>query len=291
MSAHVIWKRAAKDDLSIFVTANATQGSFEFDTIDDGNAGSGIRSAEFCLGRASNNCLVNEWKAIDISDPGKKVLFDIAKTVECGSVYYVNLRATDMAGNIQYMSSTPTLVDLNAPTWSQWQITRTDTTEDECNSVKLPHHRKVVWQIRQDLVCTCVRGLDDATMVQMQLRVQGVDGTKVDLQEIPKPFTMPLRFSPRSDEAARVVCFKPKPPALLKPDAYVVELQAQDMVGHRSDWQSNGELVVDTTPPTMGRVREHLGDAHEADCMTTAGKNMTIHVDWDGFEGKFPSRV
>ena len=286
---HVILRRAAKNDLSVFVTANAKQGSFTFDKVEDGKAGSGIRSAEFCLGRASNNCLVNEWKSIDFSKPGK-VLFDITETVESGSVYYVNLRATDMAGNTNYMSSTPTLVDLNAPTWTQWQITHTDS-EDMCNSTKLPHHGKVVWQTHQDRVCTCVRGLDDASVVQMELRIQGVAGTKTVLPEIKNPLgfqPMPSRFLPGSDEAARVVCFEPSAP--LKPDAYVVELGARDTVGHVSKWQSNGELVVDTTSPTMGRVREHLGDTHEVDCiLLSAGKNMAIHVDWDGFEGNLTS--
>ena len=45
-------------------------------------------------------------------------------------------------------------------------------------------------------------------------------------------------------------------------------------------------VLVDTTPPTMGRVREHSGDGFEDDCML-ANKNMTVHVEWEGFEGMF----
>ena len=285
---HVIYRPPTKN-APVIVTPNAKQGSFTFDNIHDGKTGSGIFSTEFCLGRAPNNCLVNGWKAIDTSKPGQ-VSFNLAKPAESGSLYYVNLRAMDNAGNMNYLSSTPTLVDLNAPTWAQWQLIHTDS-EDGCNRTKFPQHGQVIWQIRQDLVCTCVHGLDDVSVVKMELRLQGVDGTKLILSQIKKVAgfrPMPQRFLPGSAEDARVVCFKPTVP--LKPDAYVVELGARDSVGHVSTWQSNGELVVDTTPPTMGRVREHLGDTHEVDCiLLSAGKNMAIHVDWDGFEGNLTS--
>ena len=148
-----------------------------------------------------------------------------------------------------------------------------------------------MWQVRQDRVCTCVRGLDDATPVQMDLRLQGGAGTTIVLPEIknPKGFKpMPPRFVPGTGEDTRVTCFKASTP--LQPDVYVVELGARDIVGHVSDWQSNGHLVVDTTPPTTGRVREHVGDAHEADCLVAAGTHMAIHVDWDGFAGDSPRR-
>ena len=287
---HVIYRPPAENAM-VIVTANAKQGSFTFDSIHDGKTGSGILSTEFCLGRAPNNCLVNGWKAIDTSKPGK-VSFNIAKPVESGSLYYVNLRAMDNAGNVNYMSSAPTLVDLNAPTWAQWQIIRTDS-EDGCNRTKFPHHGQVIWQIRQDRVCTCVRGLDDASVVKMELRVQGVDGAKLILSEIEKAGgfrPIAQRFLPGAAEDKRVVCFQPTSP--LEPDAYTVELRARDSVGRVSTWQSNGDLVVDTTPPTMGRIREHLGDAHEVDCiLLSAGKDATIHVDWEGFEGNFTGHI
>ena len=274
------------EDVRVSVTANAKRGSFTFDKIHDGATGSGIHSAEFCLGRATNNCLVHEWKAIDISQPGK-VSFEIAEILQSGSLYYVNLRATDRAGNMKYVSSNPTLVDLNAPTLARWKIIHSDGADNDCIDAKSVRNGQVTWQTRQDRVCTCMRGLRDSSVVQLELRVRDSAGTKIVLRQIVKS-SMSRQLLPTVYNDARVLCFEPSTP--LEPDSYGVELEARDIVRHFSIWPHNGELVVDTTPPTTGSVREHLGDAHETDCMVSDGKSMSIHVDWDGFEGNFSAQ-
>ena len=291
---------SAEKSVRVSVTASAERGSFTFDKIhDDGATASGILSAEFCLGRATNNCLVQEWKTIDISNPGK-VSFEIEKTLQSGSLYYVNLRATDRAGKMSYVSSPPTLVDLNAPTVEQWRITRNDG-KDGCNDAKSVRHGQVTWQTQQDRVCACVRGVRDASEVRMELHLQDSAGTKFVLtpmenddaragsQEHVQNFTGTEFISKQiAANDVRVHCFEPS--TLLQPDSYGVELKARDIVGHSSIWPYDGEIVVDTTPPTTGSVREHLGDAHETDCMVSDGKSMSIHVDWDGFEGNFSAQ-